>query len=198
LPKDITTITNYGLEPEQQFFKRETIPVELKKIDTLVKSGKISREQGFAMIESDPALTDLVEMFWRKRTGEQLEFQYIHGHPIHIPHSYWLYLNFWEMPQIGGDRPEFRHDWYHQCTDLSFFYFWDYLVTESPFCLGAVEFTQRQVGKSYRLGLLAYDKASRTYESHSGMQSKTDEDAAKIFQKCIVKPWRKLPFPKQE
>lgn len=160
----------------------------------LVKSGKISREQGFAMIEADPSLTDLVEMFWRKRTGEQLEFQYIHGHPIHIPHSYWLYLNFWEMPQIGGDRPEFRHDWYHQCTDLSFFYFWDYLVTESPFCLGAVEFTQRQVGKSYRLGLLAYDKASRTYESHSGMQSKTDEDAAKIFQKCIVKPWRKLPF----
>lgn len=56
LPKNLTTITNYGLEPEQQFFKRETIPAELKKIDTLVKSGKISREQGFAMVEADQLL----------------------------------------------------------------------------------------------------------------------------------------------
>lgn len=194
LPEDLTTITNYGVPPEEQFFKREVIPIELKKIDQQVKSGQISRERGIELIEADPALCSFVEMLWRKRTGEQLEFQYIGGHPIHISHTYWFYLNFWEMPQIGADRPEFRHDWYHHCTDLSFFYFWDYLVCESPFCLGAVEFTQRQVGKSYKMGLILYDFPSRHYEGHSGMQSKTDEDAAKIFTKCIVKPWRKLPF----
>lgn len=147
LPEDKTTITNYGLHPDQQFFKREVIPIELKKIDQQVKAGQITRERGIELIEQDPKLAEFVEMLWRKRTGEQLEFQYIGGHPIHISHTYWLYLNFWEMPQIGADRPEFRHDWYHHCTDLSFFYYWDYLVVPSPFALGSVEFTQRQVGK---------------------------------------------------
>jgi hypothetical protein len=82
----------------------------------------------------------------------------------------------------------------HHCTDYWFFLFWDYLVVPSPFCDGAVEMTQRQVGKSYKLGIILYDTPSKTYEGLSGLQSKTDDDGAQTFTKCIVKPWRKLPF----
>lgn len=191
---DPKTITNYGLPPEQQYFKRVQLPVALKRIDQQVKSGVISRERGLEMIEADPELCAFVEMLWRKRTGEELEFQYIYGHPLHISHSYWMYLNFWQMPQKGAMLPEFRTDFYHYCTDHWFFINWDYNIEPSPFCAGLADFTQRQVGKSYRGGLLTYDYPSRNFESQGGCQSKSDEDMAKVFLKCIVKPWRTLPF----
>ena len=191
-------IINFGKKPEEQFFQRTKLPKDLLKIDYLVKSGPkrggITYEEGIKAIERDKELTAFCEMLWRKRLGEELEFQYINGRPLHIPPEYWMYLNHWQMPRVPHERPAFRADFHHYCTDLWFFTLWRYSVKNNPYCNGLIDFTQRQVGKSFRGGCLGYETCSTQYEAHTGMQSKTDEDAAKIFNKCIVRPWTNLLF----
>lgn len=188
-PPPIEEFINYGLPPDSQYFKRIELPVELKILDKKVKTGQLKRKDAIAHIESSKELCDFVESLWHKRIHG--EFQIINGVPLHISPTYWGYLNFWEM-NIG--LPDFRADFHHYCTDLWFFNFWDYLVVPNQFCDGAIEMTQRQVGKSYKLGWILYEPTSRMYDCHAGLQSKTDDDAEQTFTKCIVKPWRRLPF----
>ena len=190
-PPSTDKIVNYGLPPEQQYFQYEQHPAELIALDKQYKSGIITREEAVAAVERSDYLSEFVEKMWRKRTGEEQEWQLINGRLIHIPPTYWFYLNFWNL-NIG--LPHFRMDEYHHCTDLHFFYFWDYIVVPNPYCLGAIEFTLRQTGKSYRLGCILAEPCMREYEYHAGLQSKTYEDGEQTFTKCIVKPWRKLPF----
>lgn len=187
----IETLTNYGLKPNDQYFQCEKIPYELQKIDRAVKNGSVSREDGYAMIEADPTLIAYVEMLWRKRTGEDLVFQLIHGHPTFISHTYWFYLNFWHL---DTGLPDFRTDKYHNSGDLEEFYWWDLLVVPSEYCCGGTELSGRRGGKTYKGGCIVYEPVSRNEEWHGWVQSKTNTDAAEAFSKAIVKPWRKLPF----
>lgn len=198
-PPPIEEFVNYGLAPKDQVFQRVQMPDELRQICKNVKVGiwpgedKLTmvevRQRATLAIESNPVLCAFVEDLWLKRLSG--DWQLINGVPTHISPTYWFYLNFWEM-NIG--LPDFRTDYYHYCTDHWFFMFWDYRVVPSPYCDGAIDFAMRQTGKSYRLGVLMYEQPSRTYEANAGMQSKTDSDAALLFEKAVVKPWRKLPF----
>lgn len=190
----IHEFVNYGLHPKEQVFQRVVVPERLTKILKAVKFGamggqKYTREDGLSAIEQDEELCDFIEMLWLKRLSG--DWQLINGTPYHISPTYWFYLNFWEM-NIG--LPDFRTDSYHFCTEHWFFCFWDYIVVPNPYCEGAIEFAMRQTGKSYRLGVIVYEAPSRNYEWNAGIQSKTDSDAALLFEKAVVKPWRKLPF----
>ena len=187
----IENITNYGLHPDSQYFQREKIPYELVKIDKAVKAQLMTREEGIAAIESDSALVAFVEMLWRKRTGEELVFQIIHGAPTYISPTYWFYLNFWNL---DTGLPDFRTDKFHNCGDLEEFYCWDLLVVPSEYCCGLTELSGRRGGKTFKGGVIVYEPISRNYEWHGYVQSKTDSDAGEAFTKAIVKPWRKLPF----
>ena len=60
-------------------------------------------------------------------------------------------------------------------------------------CLGLIEITKRKEGKTARSGLFLYHYIFRTEAMHGGIQSKTDGDAAEVFQKAVIAPWRKLP-----
>lgn len=193
-PPPIEDFVNYGLPPEEQIFQRVVMPKKLQDICKAVRMGvknglKYSRNDAFLEVENDKEMSSFIELLWLKRL--EGEWQLINGVPIHIPPTYFFYLNFWEL-NIG--LPEFRMDTYHYCTDLWNFCFWDYVVVPSPFCDGEIEFATRQTGKSYRLGVIMYEYSSRSYESNAGMQSKTDSDGALLFEKGVVKPWRKLPF----
>lgn len=187
----IEQFVNYGLPPSEQYFVREKFPYELIKIDKAVKKQLITREEGIEKIESDPELVAFVEMLWRKRTGEELVFQLINGVPTFISHTYWFYLNFWNL---DTGLPDFRTDKYHNCCDLEEFYCWDLLVVPSEFCCGLTELSGRRGGKSYKGGVMVYEPISRNYEWHGYVQSKTDNDSSEAFTKTVVKPWRKLPF----
>ncbi len=198
-PPPIEKFVNYGLDPKEQVFQRVKMPEELDKIIRSVRMGvwpgedKLTqaeiRQRAVLAIENNSHLCAFVEGLWLKRLSG--DWQLINGMPIHISPSYWFYLNFWEM-NIG--LPDFRMDTYHYCTDLWFFAWWDYMVVPNPYCDGAINFAMRQIGKSYVGGVLMYEMPSRTYEANAGMQSKTDSDAALLFEKAVVKPWRKLPF----
>lgn len=185
----IEQFINYGLPPGQQVFQRVKMPEALLKIDKDVRFGRSKRADVIPIIEGDDEMRAFVEMCWLKRlTGD---WQLINGTPTHIPPTYWHYLNFWHM-DIG--LPHFRSDHYHHCADLELHYCWDYMVTKHPYCYGLNYFTQRRVGKSFCGGNIMYEPIARSYEWHGGIQSKTDTDAEKVFTKCIVKAWRRLPF----
>jgi hypothetical protein len=49
------------------------------------------------------------------------------------------------------------------------------------------------VHNTARLGCWIYERTSRMTNSHAGLQSKTDDDAAEVFKKAIVAGWKTLP-----
>jgi len=192
-PPPIEQFVNYGLPANKQFFKKTEMSAELSRLCASVRSGKVKRADAILHVESKPELVKEIEGFWEKRLYG--DWQIINGIPLHISPTYWFYLNFWPMNKKGGvGTPDFRCDFYHNSSDLQFFYFWDYLVKTSPFCEGCIEFTQRQVGKSFKLGVTGCEPALRIREYHSGYQSKTDTDISALFGKCIIRQWRNLPF----
>ncbi len=145
-PPPIEQFVNYGLPANKQFFKKTEMSAELSRLCASVRSGKVKRADAILHVESKPELVKEIEGFWAKRLYG--DWQIINGIPLHISPTYWFYLNFWPMNKKGGvGTPDFRCDFYHNSSDLQFFYFWDYLVKTSPFCEGCIEFTQRQVGK---------------------------------------------------
>lgn len=50
------------------------------------------------------------------------------------------------------------------------------------------------VHNSFRCGCIAYTETFTYKDVLTGIQSKTDDDGNKFFQKTIVKPWKRLPF----
>ena len=110
---------------------------------------------------------------------------YLKGKPTYITGNHYFYLVHWS---INTGRPEYRD------TDRQWFYFWQY-CKEDPKCYGMIEGTIRRQGKSYRLGCVLYDEVSVAFEKRGGIQSKTDDDAERLFTIHIANPFRKMiPF----
>lgn len=49
-------------------------------------------------------------------------------------------------------------------------------------------------GKSYIGGALSIENATRLKQFNAGIQSKTETDAKKAFKKCVIMPYRQLPY----
>lgn len=108
---------------------------------------------------------------------------YIKGKPYYLPGPYYFFLNFW---WCGDCKPEFRY------PDLELSYLWEYVRT-SPIWLGLIYITIRGTGKSYLSGAFNYHSAITKRESRTGIQSKTDDDAALFFREKVLIPVTKLP-----
>lgn len=107
----------------------------------------------------------------------------IKGKPVFLTGFHYFYLNWWEL---NTGYPDFRD------TDRQLFYFWQY-VLEDDNCYGLLEITKRGVGKSYRVGAVAYLQTVRHKKAHVGIQSKTNEDAEEMFLTKVVEPYKQLP-----
>lgn len=77
-------------------------------------------------------------------------------------------------------------------VDREFFNVWRY-VEEDPDCLGLIYITNRKSGKTAKSGVVEYEPISRTEGVHGGIQSMTDPEAAGVFDKAIIGPWKALP-----
>lgn len=107
----------------------------------------------------------------------------INGKEYYFPGPYYFYLTYW---WCGDCVPEFRY------TDLELFWLWEH-VRLHPTLLGVIYITMRGTGKSYIAGCLSYWAAITKKESRTGVQSKTDDDAADFFRDQILLPVTKLP-----
>ena len=102
---------------------------------------------------------------------------------VYLTGMHWMYVFMW-VCDFG--LPDFRF------VDLEIFYLLKY-SEEDPVSNGVVLATLRRFGKTAILGLFLYEYPSRIPNAYSGLQSKTGEDAQKVFEQAIIYPWKKLP-----
>lgn len=107
----------------------------------------------------------------------------INGNPVWLTPFHYFYCGWW---RLEDGYPHWR--W----TDSQRFYYWQGCF-EHDRILGMAEVSKRGDGKSFRAGSVAYQTTIYTKSCHTGIQSKTDEDAEKMFQKKIVEPYKDLP-----
>ena len=106
---------------------------------------------------------------------------YNNGNIEYVTGLHWFYLTHW---YIDTGLPKFID------ADRDFFYLWDYVVNKKN-CFGLATIENRRAGKTFRGTCILYEGTSKTKEVHSGIQSKTNEDAGRVFDK-LIKCWRKI------
>lgn len=102
---------------------------------------------------------------------------------VYLTGKHYMYLQWW---QIDIGYPKFRF------PDLDYFYFQQYCIEDSN-SMGMLEITKRRFGKTFRGGLFLTEMITRTRMANAGIQSKTGNDAKKVFAKAVVSPFKKLP-----
>lgn len=105
------------------------------------------------------------------------------GKPVYIVGAHYLYM---QHIQIDIGFPKYRE------PDLEYFYFLQYVIEDNE-CMGMLEITKRRFGKTYRGGVFVLDYPTRTKMTNGAIQSKTGQDAKKVFAKAVVDPFKKLP-----
>ena len=112
-------ITNFGLEPENQYFIREKIPVKLKQLEKKIRNRTVKAKDTFIRRE-----VDTINLFWdtleKDRDLYESEIQWlrdqwhyrlfgkyylINGKVTYITGAHWFYLNYWYLDTI---LPEYR------------------------------------------------------------------------------------------
>ena len=164
----------------EQFWERMPLPAWYK--------GKIKEEDAYEKKrkDGDPAFYDeIYEKYKQQEWDRRLNgFWFMNnGVPTYIVGSHYVYMQWW---QIDIGYPRFR------IPDLEYFYFLQYCI-EDPECMGMLEITKRRFGKTFRGGLFLYEYPTRTKMTNGGIQSKTGNDAKKVFSKAVINPFKKLP-----
>jgi len=132
-PKDLTTLKNYGLHPDDQVYVRDEVPVKLLALTKRVVTDL--EEDMRSNVQKNVTGHKIVKKYWDVLEVEREEYAleidfikktvwkcvygewvYIDGEPIYISPWHYEYLNFWFMPDVIGFYPEFRdRDWRTYC-----------------------------------------------------------------------------------
>ena len=106
---------------------------------------------------------------------------YNNGNIEYITGPHWFYLTHWFI-DIG--LPRFID------ADRDWFYWW-WSVENTRKLFGGASVENRRAGKTERANCVMYEKISRNFNANGGIQSKSNEDAKKVFSK-LVRSWRKM------
>lgn len=128
-------------------------------------------------------LENYSELMWHKRTNG--EWQWINGTAYMIPGGAWFFFNFWTTTR--GKRPDFRLE------ALEFFWFWYLYVEKNPSVTGCICLKCRRIGDSDKALCIMYERVTRYFNYPGGIQSYTDEEAKKAYER-IVRSYKKMPF----
>jgi homing endonuclease-like protein/LAGLIDADG DNA endonuclease family protein len=164
----------------EQFWERMPLPTWYKS--------KVKEEDAYEKRrkEDDPPYYDEVyEKYKQQEWDRRLNgFWFMNnGVPTYLTGSHYVFLQWW---QIDIGYPKFR------IPDMEYFYFLQYCI-EDPDSMGMLEITKRRFGKTFRGGLFLYEYPTRTKMTNGGIQSKTGNDAKKVFAKAVINPFKKLP-----
>jgi len=164
----------------EQYWERVPLPSWYKEV--------VKKEEKYekARKEDDPDFYDeQLEDYKRQEWDRRLNGHWFmnNGKPTYITGSHYMYMQWF---QIDIGYPRFRQ------PDLEYFYFLQYVI-EDPNCMGMLEVTKRRFGKTFRGGLFLYEYITRTRMTNGGIQSKTGNDAKKVFAKAVISPFKKLP-----
>ncbi len=181
-PPDWKYIDGFGLPANQQMFQRVKIPSRLQQLEKQADT----IEEVWEELENNAWLyKDEIEWI-KKQIYHEIHgyFFFNNGQVTYIPGEMYIYLNFWYL-DVG--LPEYRD------RDRRWFLFNQYIHRLPNFC-GFNSIKHRRAGDTSRAALINYLIASKTINGLTGIQSKTDKDAYRVFKKHLVRSWRKLPF----
>lgn len=228
-PPPLEMIRGYGKKPEEQRYERHTIPYKLIKleediIDTLaeqkyetVTQYKISREFWKALKENyhyyEKEINFIKEMWYYRLYGEWV---FILGKPYWIPPWHFMYVNFWYMPDVKGnypdyrdrDRREFIFDHYtYTCTETFEKLDKDGRAIPEPdgsykmidlgkrLCYGVVQNKNRRCGRTHRSLSEIFEIATRTMGTDGvGIMSYNSGNAEEHYRKKLLRAWHKYPI----
>jgi hypothetical protein len=164
---------------DEQYWERPTLPEDL----LLWRDEELERKKTDPNWQH-PELMKFVRREWNRRLYGV--WFYNDGTPTYLTGSHYFYLTYWRIATTSG-WPDYRK------IDKDYFYFWQYCV-EDPKCRGILEIQKRRNGKTDRSCCIAVEIITRSAESHCGIQSKTKDDAASLFQLKLVPSFKELPF----
>lgn len=162
-PPNLTKICNYGKPLAKQKFTPEWYS------DKEILSWDESKRLSFEEQEWD-----------RRRNGF---FFFNNGNIEFLTGTNYFYISWWK---IDSGLPYFVD------SDRDFFYLWKY-TEENPRARGLIVVDRRRGGKTWKGTCVMYDGIAQTPNVLGSIQSKSDTDARKVFDKLVFS-WRKLPY----
>lgn len=165
---------------EEQYWEREPLPAWYKAVLKEEEEYEKRRKDG-----EPPYYDEQYEKYKRDQWDKRLNGTWImiKGVPHYLTGMHFMFLQWW-LIDVG--YPRFR------IIDLEYFYFLQYVI-EDPYCMGMIEICKRRNGKTFRAGLFITEYITRSKMTNGTIQSKTGNDAKKVFGKAIVTPFKKLP-----
>lgn len=118
---------------------------------------------------------------WEKR--EKGYWFYNNGNLEWITGTHYFYIGWWKIDVGLPSFVDSDRDWY---------YMWWY-VQNNPKARGFINLENRRGGKTWKGTCCLYEATSKTPNKQSGIQSKTDTDASKVFKKLVFS-WKKVPY----
>lgn len=173
-PPNKNKVINYRRPTSSQMWEKMSLPKSFQRFKNWPKESIYNHLSADEHEFIQGEYKKLDEGYWFYNNGEL----------IWITNHHYLFLNWWKI-DIGS--PEYRD------ANRRFFLHFN-KIENDPRCYGIIEMTNRRDGKSVRAGVIAYSRTFSYNNRYAGIQSKTNSDAEKFFQKTIVSPWRKLPF----
>ena len=181
-PEDLSTVDNFGLEEDEQYFKYSHLPEVIKK--TPKGNDKFRYDTDWEEFKDLPVAR---QKKFIKMVHDRLEngyWFYNKGQLTWLPGTYWAYLNFW--PIEGEGLPEYRD------TDRRWFLFW-YMCCQDDRCGGMLYLKKRRDGATHRANCIVYFETFKEKECVSGIVSKTRDDAIDNNFSKLVSAYGKLP-----
>jgi hypothetical protein len=166
--------------PEEQYWERIWLPSWYK--DTMKRWEMYDKKKKDDDIDFyDEELEKFKSDQWDRRLNGMWYMN--NGRAQYLTGMHFMYIQWWFI-DIG--LPKFR------IIDLEYFYFLQYCL-EDPNCMGMIEICKRRNGKTFRAGLFVTEYITRTKMTNASIQSKTGNDAKKVFAKAVINPFKKLP-----
>jgi len=165
---------------KEQYWERFQLPVWYKEVtkkeDEYLKKKKEDDAPFF-----DARYEEFKKQEWDRRLNG---FWFMNnGKAIYLTGFYYMLLQWFNI-DIG--YPKFTIPHLHKT------YFLQYCI-EDPLCMGMIDVTKRRFLKTFMGGLFVLEYTTRTKMVNGALQSKTGNDAKKVFAKAVVYPFRKFP-----
>jgi len=166
--------------PNEQYWERLPYPSWYKEV-TKREDEYLKRKKD----DDEPFRDEKYEEFKRQEWDRRLNgFWFMNnGKAVYLTGFYYMLLQ-WFSIDIGYAKFIIPH--------LHKTYFLQYCI-EDPLCMGMIDVTKRRFLKTFMGGLFILEYVTRTKMVNGALQSKTGNDAKKVFGKAVVYPFRKFP-----
>lgn len=176
-------VDGYGLPPEEQYFRHQELPQKIYDLQELGMTVDEIWEEINSSVDYYKTEIEWMRVQWERRLYGYWFFN--NGVATYIVGWNYFFMNFWKLPE---GLPEYRN------RDRKWFIF-AWFCYQDPSCYGYVDPKHRRAGSTSKAQCVLFCIISILHEARSGTQSKTDSDAAKVFQNHLINPLKNPKFP---